>query len=411
MAPFAPEPFRRHWFRDLVSQAGMIALLNSVLLGLAAALAVLAAGPPWLAVTVAALVVPGSVAAHLRVIRRRIARSADRVGTVLPTAVSLPPRGDTGAAGCRPGGDGDNRRMSGAGGPRIAYQPALDGVRALAVAAVLAFHGGVAALPGGFLGVDAFFVLSGFLITSLLLAEHRDTGRIDLTAFWGRRTRRLLPALLLVLLVVLLVSRRLLPGTELPALRWDALAALGLPRELADGAPLRGLLRRHRQPVAAAAHLVARHRGAVLPDLAAAAGGAAGADGAPGRRRGAGAPPSPPGLGGLSHGGPARRGRVGARRGGTLRARRGGPGLLRHRHPGGGPAGRRRAGRVAVQRGRHRPARRRGYGTRCSAGSPWPGPWGPAGSGPPPTAGTAGSTGAASPWRPWPWRPSSRTPR
>ncbi|MBM0226502.1 MULTISPECIES: hypothetical protein [Micromonospora] len=81
--PFAPEPFRRHWFRDLVSQAGMIALLNSVLLGLAAALAVLAAGPPWLAITVAALVVPGSVAAHLRVIRRRIARSADRVGTVL----------------------------------------------------------------------------------------------------------------------------------------------------------------------------------------------------------------------------------------------------------------------------------------------------------------------------------------
>ncbi|MDZ5443876.1 acyltransferase family protein [Micromonospora sp. 4G57] len=117
--------------------------------------------------------------------------------------------------------------MSGAGGPRIAYQPALDGVRALAVAAVLAFHGGVAALPGGFLGVDAFFVLSGFLITSLLLAEHRDTGRIDLTAFWGRRIRRLLPALLLVLLVVLLVSRQLLPGTELPALRWDALAALG----------------------------------------------------------------------------------------------------------------------------------------------------------------------------------------
>ncbi|PWU62181.1 hypothetical protein DLE60_01720 [Micromonospora globispora] len=117
--------------------------------------------------------------------------------------------------------------MSGTATPRIAYQPALDGVRALAVAAVLAFHGGVAALPGGFLGVDAFFVLSGFLITSLLLAEHRDAGRIDLLAFWGRRVRRLLPALLLVLVVVLLVSRQLMPGTELGALRWDALAALG----------------------------------------------------------------------------------------------------------------------------------------------------------------------------------------
>ncbi|RQX06450.1 acyltransferase family protein, partial [Micromonospora globispora] len=117
--------------------------------------------------------------------------------------------------------------MSRTATPRIAYQPALDGVRALAVAAVLAFHGGVAALPGGFLGVDAFFVLSGFLITSLLLAEHRDAGRIDLVAFWGRRVRRLLPALLLVLVVVLLVSRQLMPGTELGALRWDALAALG----------------------------------------------------------------------------------------------------------------------------------------------------------------------------------------
>ncbi|MCW3842157.1 acyltransferase [Micromonospora yasonensis] len=117
--------------------------------------------------------------------------------------------------------------MSGTSRTTVPYQPALDGVRALAVAAVLAFHGGVAALPGGFLGVDAFFVLSGFLITSLLLAEHRDTGRVDLVAFWGRRVRRLLPALLLVLLVVLLVSRKLMPGTELGALRWDALAALG----------------------------------------------------------------------------------------------------------------------------------------------------------------------------------------
>src|SRR3982750_4226683 len=87
------------------------------------------------------------------------------------------------------------------------YHPALDGVRALAVAAVLMFHGGVAALGGGFLGVDAFFVLSGFLITSLLLAEHRARGRIDLRAFWGRRARRLLPALLVVLGTVVLVSR------------------------------------------------------------------------------------------------------------------------------------------------------------------------------------------------------------
>ncbi|MGN6634017.1 MAG: acyltransferase family protein [Oryzihumus sp.] len=82
-------------------------------------------------------------------------------------------------------------------------RPALDGLRAVAVGAVLVYHlggGSGAALPGGYLGVDAFFVLSGYLITSLLLAEHERTGRLDLVAFWGRRVRRLFPALVLVLL-------------------------------------------------------------------------------------------------------------------------------------------------------------------------------------------------------------------
>src|SRR5262245_28901368 len=95
------------------------------------------------------------------------------------------------------------------------YWPALDGVRALAVTAVLLFHGGVAWLHGGFLGVDAFFVLSGFLITSLLLAERDRTGRIRLGSFWLRRARRLLPALLVVLVVVVLAFRDLLPRLEL----------------------------------------------------------------------------------------------------------------------------------------------------------------------------------------------------
>ncbi|MEV8518056.1 hypothetical protein [Dactylosporangium sp. NPDC051484] len=69
-------------------------------------------------------------------------------------------------------------------------------MRALSVLAVLVFHANPDWLPGGFLGVDAFYVLSGFLITGLLLAELRTTGRIALAAFWGRRARRLLPALL-----------------------------------------------------------------------------------------------------------------------------------------------------------------------------------------------------------------------
>ena len=108
----------------------------------------------------------------------------------------------------------------------FAHRPALDGVRAFAVAAVLVYHGGVAYLPGGFIGVDAFFVLSGFLITSLLLAEVAATGSIRLGAFWGRRARRLLPALLLMLAIVVPASRWLLAPGDLPPVRGDALAAL-----------------------------------------------------------------------------------------------------------------------------------------------------------------------------------------
>ena len=76
------------------------------------------------------------------------------------------------------------------------YLPALDGIRALAVLAVLFYHDGRTWAIGGFLGVDAFFVLSGFLITGLLLAEWKGNDGIGLRSFWARRGRRLLPALL-----------------------------------------------------------------------------------------------------------------------------------------------------------------------------------------------------------------------
>lgn len=102
----------------------------------------------------------------------------------------------------------------------------LDGVRAVAIAAVLADHGGVQGLSGGFIGVDMFFVLSGFLITSLLLAEQNRTGRIDLAGFWTRRARRLLPAMV-VLVVVVGLARRLFPDDAVVGLRSDALSALG----------------------------------------------------------------------------------------------------------------------------------------------------------------------------------------
>ena len=83
----------------------------------------------------------------------------------------------------------------------------LDGVRALAIIGVLVYHLDAAWLPGGFLGVDVFFVVSGFLITTLLVREHRRTGRVALTNFWVRRARRLLPALVLCVVTSVLIAR------------------------------------------------------------------------------------------------------------------------------------------------------------------------------------------------------------
>ena len=102
--------------------------------------------------------------------------------------------------------------------------PALDGIRALAVALVLADHGGIPGVAGGFIGVDVFFVLSGFLITSLLLEELGRTGGIDLPGFWVRRASRLLPALIVVVMAVV-VLRELFPSEAVAAVRDDAVAA------------------------------------------------------------------------------------------------------------------------------------------------------------------------------------------
>lgn len=101
---------------------------------------------------------------------------------------------------------------------------ALDGLRALAVALVLADHGGIPGASGGFIGVDLFFVLSGFLITALLIDELARTGRIDLAGFWIRRGRRLLPALVLMVLTVAAVHE-LFPPEAVAGLRDDAIAA------------------------------------------------------------------------------------------------------------------------------------------------------------------------------------------
>lgn len=88
------------------------------------------------------------------------------------------------------------------GGFRLGYRPALDGVRGLSVLAVMGYHAELSWLHGGFLGVDAFFVLSGFLITTLLVEEWQAYARISLRNFYARRLLRLVPALVLVLAAV-----------------------------------------------------------------------------------------------------------------------------------------------------------------------------------------------------------------
>lgn len=107
----------------------------------------------------------------------------------------------------------------------MGYLPGLDGIRALAVIGVLLYHADLAWIPGGFLGVDVFFVLSGFLITSLILEEFDRSGRIDFARFYLGRARRLLPPLVL-LLVVVAVAAAFLFRDAAAQVRADTIASI-----------------------------------------------------------------------------------------------------------------------------------------------------------------------------------------
>jgi peptidoglycan/LPS O-acetylase OafA/YrhL len=114
----------------------------------------------------------------------------------------------TTATTTRAGQDGaEGRRSPARTPPRPSRIEGLDGIRALAIAGVLVYHLDAGWLPGGFLGVDVFFVVSGFLITTLLVREHHRTGRIAFRQFWVRRARRLLPALGLCVVTSVLIAR------------------------------------------------------------------------------------------------------------------------------------------------------------------------------------------------------------
>jgi peptidoglycan/LPS O-acetylase OafA/YrhL len=111
--------------------------------------------------------------------------------------------------------------------PPIGFRPDIEGLRAIAVALVVLFHAEIGPFGGGFIGVDVFFVVSGFLITSLLLGEVARTGTLALPNFWARRVRRLLPASCLVVVVTLVAAQWLYDPLLLGSLAREAIAACG----------------------------------------------------------------------------------------------------------------------------------------------------------------------------------------
>ncbi len=174
----------------------------------------------------------------------RLGLAARAAGAGAPAGTGTPAGGDSGGRWGTVSDDGttgtvgsEQRTMTEdhAHGPGLTDRPsatgkarisALDGLRALALLIIMGYHFGVGWLQGGFFSLDIFYVLSGYLITGLLLSEYARKGRIVLSAFWLRRARRLLPALLIVLVAVTVMVRFAEPAGLYPDFRMSALSAL-----------------------------------------------------------------------------------------------------------------------------------------------------------------------------------------
>lgn len=150
-------------------------------------------------------------------------------GGAVPEPTPAPPAPSAASCSLRPVSQPNPypayQQKGGGRGARLPYMPGVDGLRALAVGSVFIFHAGADWMPGGFLGVDFFLVISGYLITSLLVAEKNSGGRIDLWRFWLRRVRRLIPALLLAIFGTL-VAMMILHWEEVAKLKGAVLSSL-----------------------------------------------------------------------------------------------------------------------------------------------------------------------------------------
>ena len=263
---------------------------------------------------------------------------------------SYPKGADQPAAGDHPATDHPATDHPNEAAPRTKrWIPGLDGLRAIAVIAVVLFHLNPDYLSGGFLGVDLFFVISGYLITRLLVAEHQRTGRISIGRFYLRRARRLLPAVALLLAVVS-VAGGLIWRDQRPTLAGGLFSSMGyVTNWWLIGDHQSYFVAMGRPPMLQ--HLC-RDRGAVLPAVGARG---AGADGRVVRL------PADPGSGARAGVAGRRRGAAGGGVGGghgrdrnrDKRSLSGGfvPGVLRDRYACNGPAARfrgRGVGGVAV---------------------------------------------------------------